>query len=231
MLLLLSFLAGLLSACSVTTPVNAPELENILELPPPPPEKTTYRLQAGDELSIKFYNNPELDEEQPVRPDGRISLPFVGQIEAGGKTPGDLEEELIKRYTGELASPQVSVIVQEYAPERYFVGGEVGSQGAYEIHGRVNLLQAIQEAGGFTPTARQRQVVLIRENEEGEHQGYAIDMKAMQSGEPSQMVYLYPQDVVFVPRSHIANVDLWVVQYVRGVLPTVPGFGFNFDNR
>lgn len=219
-----------LFGCAFSTPTDAPRLTDTTMLPTPEP--AAYTLQAGDQLAIKFYNNPELDDEQPVRPDGKISLPFVGQVDAGGLTPGQLEKLLVERYTGELASPQVTVIVREYSPQRYYIGGEVGSQGTYEIHGPITLAQAIQEAGGFLPTARRKQVILIREDGTGSRVGYSIDIKSVLSGAaPERITYLRAQDVVFVPRSKIGNVNLFVEQFVRGVLPTVPGIGINIDRR
>ena len=198
----------------------------------PTPEPVPYRMQTGDLLAIKFYNNPELDDEQPVRPDGKISLPFVGQVSAGGRTPGELENDLAERYTGELASPQVTVIVREYSPQRYFIGGEVDNAGTYEIHGPITLAQALQEAGGLLESARRQQIILIRPDGSGSRVGFAIDMKKVLSGEaPEQIVYVQPQDVVFVPRSKISNVNLFVQQYIRGVLPTVPGIGINLDRN
>ena len=220
--------ALLLAACAHTTPVTVdtqPESE-----PLPQVEISTYQLQTGDRLAIRFYNNPELDDEQPIRPDGKISLPFVGHVKASGRSPEDLEADLVKRYTGELASPQVTVIVREYAPERYFVGGEVGAAGAYAMHGPITLAQALQEAGGIRNTAKPRRVVLIRETG-GERKGYAIDVKKILSGDAGQVVYLQPQDVVWVPRATIVNVNLWVDRFIRGVLPTVPGFGFQVNNN
>ncbi len=222
-------LALLAAGCSFNTPNQAPALTDPAELPAPQPP--AYRLMAGDQLSLKFYNNPELDDEQPVRPDGLISLPFVGQVKAGGLTPDELERELVRRYTGELATPQVTVIVKAYAPQRYYVGGEVGSQGAYPLHGPLTLAQAIQEAGGFLSTARRTQVLLIRADAQGTYRGFAIDMKQVLSGErPDYSITLQPQDVVFVPRSQIANVNLFVEMAVRGVLPVVPGFAFDIDS-
>jgi protein involved in polysaccharide export with SLBB domain len=214
----------------VTTPVKAPRVTNVEQLPAP--EAAPYRMQTGDVLAIKFYNNPELDDEQPVRPDGMISLPFVGQVGAGGRTPGELEQELVDRYTGELASPQVTVIVREYSPQRYYIGGAIADAGTFEIHGPITLAQALQEAGGLLPTARTQQIILIRPDGSGSRAGFAIDMKKVLSGEaPEQMVYLQAQDVVYVPRSRIANVGLFVEQYITNVIPDLPGLGFYLGNR
>lgn len=218
-----AWLALTIAGCVAHTPVVATPVSGDSELPRG--VVTDYKLVSGDLLAIKFYNNPELDDEQRVRPDGKISLPFIGQVDARGLSPGELEDELERRYTGELASPQVTVIVREFAPERIYVGGEVAEQGAYPIHGPLTLAQAIQEAGGFLTTARRQQVLLIRSDAGGEPRGFAVDLTRVLSGEaPGADVYLRAQDIVFVPRTRITNVGLFIQQYVRDVLPIQPGF-------
>lgn len=217
----LLILLGAATACSTNTPVRAPHINN--EPMPESPPAAVYKIETGDLLSIRFYGNSELDEEQPVRPDGRISLPFVGQVEAAGLTPGELEKALVSLYERELVSPQITVIVREFQESRYFVGGEVGAQGAYSMSGRLTLLQAIQEAGGFLPSARRQQVILIRMNPDGTRFGRAINVRAAQTGkDPNSDVFLQPADVVFVPRSRIANIGLFIESYIRDILPIRP---------
>ena len=213
--------AGVLAGCAARTPVRVP---SVLEQPLPEPDAPTYLLQSGDQLAIRFYGSPELDEEQPIRPDGLISLPFVGQVKAGGLTPGELEDELVRLYTGELASPRINVIVRSFSQQRIYVGGEVGAQGAYDLSGGLTLMQAIQEAGGFLTSARRKQVIVIRRDENGEAQGRAVDMVAVLSGRsPGDDVELRAQDIIFVPRTKITNIGNFVEQYIRGALPIEPG--------
>ena len=211
------------TGCAVKTPIKAPPIET--SPLPETTEPTPYMLQAGDTVAVAFWGNEELNEEQPIRPDGQISLPYVGQVIAAGLTPGDLEKDLVRRYTGELASPRISVIVRDFSPLRVYVGGEVGAPGVVELRGELSLLQAIQEVGGFTEQSRRRQVLVIRRDQDGLPVGRAVNVMQVVSGRaPEADIPLEAQDIVFVPRTKIANVALFIEQYVRGALPIVPGF-------
>jgi protein involved in polysaccharide export with SLBB domain len=198
-------------------PAAAPPLPTVMA---PPPSVEPYRIQVGDELAVKFYRNADLNEDVVVRPDGMISLQLVDDVKVSGLTPGEVDGELTRRYSSELANPAVSVIVKTPAGGRIYVGGEVGRQGALRIVGDLSLFQAIQEAGGFTKTAQRSQVVLIRRDADGKAQGRLIDVRPVQTGtQPGDDILLRPFDVVFVPRSKIANVNVFVEQYIRNNLP------------
>jgi protein involved in polysaccharide export with SLBB domain len=220
--LLLSSIA--LSGCTTWVPVGAP---NVAQEPLPATPVTAYKLVPGDLLSIRFYGNAELNEDVPIRPDGGISLPFVGDVKAAGLTPAELNQDLTHRYTGELRSPQIVVVVKEFGSQRVWVGGEVSKPGMIVMRGPVSLFAALQEAGGLLPTARPQQVVLIRPDGDGHPLGRTIDVRPLQSGaRPEQDVMLQAMDVVFVPRSRISSVDVFVDQYIKQLLPVSPGLGF-----
>ena len=179
-----------------------------------------YVLQVDDQIAVKFYRSPEMDEEVVVRPDGMISLQLIGDVAAAGETPQALSAELVRRYAGELSNPRITVIVKKPGGQRIYVGGEVGNQGELVLNGGLTLFQAIQKAGGFTKTARPDQVILIRRDGNGSATGTSIDVSTIETGEhPEQDVPLHPYDVVFVPRSTIANVNLFMEQYIRNNLP------------
>ncbi len=224
--------AGLLSnGCSAQTAhvANSGEAAALVSTAQPL-ERPPYHLQPGDRLEITFYRNPELDEEVVVRPDGKISLPFVDDVMAAGRTPAELDAELTRRYTGELATAEVTVIVTEFAGHRVFVGGEVGTQGALPISGRLTLYQAIQEAGGFLPTAHRSQVVVVRRGDDGARISRTVNLHAVQKGSDlAADVYLAPYDVVWVPRSAIADVNLFVEQVFRENWPIEPNISFDIN--
>jgi protein involved in polysaccharide export with SLBB domain len=186
----------------------------------PQPALEPYILQVGDELSIKFYTNPELNEEVKIRPDGMISLQLIDDVPAVGLSPSQLDAELTRRYTGELADPQVTVIVKVTFGQRIYVAGEVGKQGVLPLVGGMTLYQALHDAGGFTETAHRKQVLLIRKGTDGTPVAKVIDARPIEDGgNPALDVPLRPLDIVFVPRSKIAQVDLFVKQYIRDALP------------
>lgn len=186
----------------------------------------SYVLRVGDLIGVKFYQNPDLNEEVTIRPDGKISLQLVGDVEAAGLSPVALSEMLTRRYTGELATPKISVIVRQIPSNQVYVGGEVGKQGTVPFVSGLTLYQAVQAAGGLLKTAHRKNIVLIRRGGDSQPSGYVIDIRSIASGEhPENDVPLRPFDVVAVPTSKVADVDIFVEQYIRNALPVMPGFG------
>ncbi len=183
----------------------------------PAPE---YLIQPTDELEIKFLYNPELNERLPVRPDGRISLQLVNEIPVAGLTPRQLSDLLTEKYRPELKKPDITVIVRTFSAQKVFVDGEVNRGGLLPLTGPLTVLQAIAQAGGIKDTARVNEVLVIRQNPNGPFLTSVVDIsKAIDGTDKSQDIALMPYDVVYVPKSPIANVDTWVDLYIRRVLP------------
>jgi len=196
------------------------------ELPPPPPVETagSYALQPGDRIDVKFYHNPELNEENVVvRPDGMITVQLIGDVPAAGRAPSEVSRALEEEFTGELANPKIAVIVRGLWGNRVFVGGQVKEPQAVRLRAGLTLFQAIQEAGGLEDSANDK-VVLIR-RDGAEPIGYLVDLQPILDGDdPGQDVLLTSSDIVHVPRSGIADANLVVEQYIRNMLPVQPGF-------
>jgi protein involved in polysaccharide export with SLBB domain len=191
----------------------------------PAPARPPYRIQPGDGLAIRFYRNPELNTDVTVRPDGMISLPLVDDVPAADRTPLALGGDLEARYTGELAVPDVTVIVTTFAAQKVFVGGEVETAGEQDLGAGLTMLSAIEKAGGFKNSARVNQVILIRRGEDGRPRGRSIDFEDIVSGEhPEGDVVLQAFDVVVVPKSSIANVNVFVEQYIARNIPVSPAW-------
>lgn len=179
-----------------------------------------YRVQVGDRLEIKFFYSPELNEQVIVRPDGRISLQLIPDLEVANLTLEALSKQLTERYSTDLNNPQVTVIVREFGLQRVFVDGEVGTPGVVPLLGQMTALQAIALAGGMTETARATEVVVIRRGPASEPVVLRVDLKKARDGSNlAQDIGLAPLDIIYVPRSRIANVNLFVDQYIRKVLP------------
>jgi polysaccharide biosynthesis/export protein PslD len=212
-----------LSGCAAAVKPNPPPHEA------PIPASSSYRIQVGDLLAVQFYRAPELNQDVAVRPDGMISLQYVRDVPAAGLSPEQLSADLVKRYKGELARPEISVSVKSLGGQRFFIGGEVGQQGMQPLHGELTLFQAVQQAGGFLKSAKRDQVVLVRRDIEGQATGYTVDLERVETGEhPEDDVLLRPYDVVYVPRSAIANLNLFVEMYIKNNLPVQPGMGIPF---
>jgi protein involved in polysaccharide export with SLBB domain len=214
-------LLAMLAACStvvVKSNVTPSAQLNAQAREFPAPE---YLIQVGDELEIQFRYNPDLNQKLPVRPDGRISLPIVKEVLVSGMSPGKLAELLTDKYRQELRRPDVTVIVHTFPAQRVFVDGEVLMPNLITLTGgSLTVMQAIAQARGLKDTARRTQVLVIRQNPAGPAFTAVVDItKVIDGTDKSQDITLMPNDIVYVPRSAIANVDLWVDLYIRKMLP------------
>lgn len=186
-----------------------------------------YLIQTGDILDIKFFYNPELNEQVTVRPDGRISLQLASEIPAAGLTPAQLTETLVKNYEKELANPGITVIVRSFSSQRIYVDGEVVKPGMVNLVGPMTVLQSIAEAGGFKDTAKTSQVLIIRKTEQSKPLAIAVNLDDVRkAADGSQDILLAPFDIVYVPKSAVANVNQFVDQYIRRNIP-IP-FGITY---
>jgi len=149
-------------------------------------------------------------------------------VPAAGMTPHDLGRELERRYQGELAVPDVTIIVTKFGGQRVWIGGEVGAQGELELVPGLTLVSAIQKAGGFKNSARIEQVILIRRGADGTPRGTSLDLTEVYGGvHPEQDVALEPYDIVVVPKSAVGNVNTFMELYVTRNLPA-GGVWMNF---
>ena len=210
----------LLSGCASETPSLAP---SVLQEPFPIEGPAPYVLQVGDLIGIRFWDNPELDEEMSIRPDGMISMPFIDEVQAAGRTPGELDEELTRLYQQELARPTITVIVRDAVGQQIFVGGEVEEQGLYDYRGRLSVFQAVQMAGDFLPSAYRAEVLVIRTRPDGTRVARSVDLNPVLSGaNPNADLMLQAWDVIFVPRKKITTFDLFVAQYITPIYQLLP---------
>jgi polysaccharide biosynthesis/export protein len=179
-----------------------------------------YRIQPGDQLDIKLFYNPELNEQLTVRPDGRITLQLVNDVMAAGLTPAELTAILTKAYAGELRNPKVAVILRTSVGDRVYVDGEVNRAGLIPLVGPTTILQSISQAGGIKETAKSGEVILLRKTEGNKMTAFRINLDdAFTGAGENQDLYLKPNDIVFVPKSTISNINTWVDLYLRKNIP------------
>jgi polysaccharide export outer membrane protein len=190
-------------------------LEERLVLPEPAP----YRMAVGDMLAVRFFYYKTYDFGATVRPDGMITVPLIGEIRAAGMRPVELEEIIRTHYADVVAEPAVSVIVTEFANQRVFVFGAVGSPGAYPLIGSMTVLDAIAGAGDVKPSGQRDSIVLMRKSGDGQYVARLIDIEAKVSGRDTEIVYLSPTDIVYVPLSTIGKVDQFVDQFFHQLSP------------
>jgi polysaccharide export outer membrane protein len=159
-----------------------------------------YAIGIGDVLEISVWKNPDLSVTVPVRPDGRISLPLLGDIQAAGLTPLALKQSLTDGYKQYVTAPGVSVVLKEINSRKVYVTGEVAHPGAYDLRPRTKLLQIVALAGGLTPYAKGRVIVLRDGNDGKEERRFEIKLSTIVSGRhPEDNIVLLPGDTLVVP--------------------------------
>jgi polysaccharide biosynthesis/export protein len=159
-----------------------------------------YVIGPEDVLAINVWHETELSRSVPVRPDGKISLPLVGDLKASGLTPRELEAELAKGLVAYIHKPQVTVIVQEVNSHKFYVLGEVQRPGSYPLSPNMTVLGALVIAGGFRDFAKVNQIYLLRLWLDGTRSHIRFDYKAAVKGSNSYRdLELKAGDTVVVP--------------------------------
>ncbi len=224
-ILALVFCAALLGCAtqSAVIPYASPE-ESATEPAP-------YLIQAGDKLEIKFFYNSELNETVVVRPDGKISLQLLDDIQAAGITPAELDDILTQKYAYELKKPVLTVIVRSFTGQRVYVGGEVNRPGLVSLTAGMSALQAVINAGGLRETAKLENAIVIRKGKDRKPIPMRVDLtKAIYEGNAQDHFRLKPYDIVYVPKTFIAKANKFVNQYIeRLILFKGVSFGFSYE--
>jgi polysaccharide export outer membrane protein len=162
------------------------------------PEAGEYRIGREDVLEVVVFHEPELSRVVPVRPDGRISLPLCGEVEAAGKTPAELQEGLTHTLSTYVHEPSVAVLVREINASKVFVLGEVARPGGFPLRGPMSVMQAMALAGGRTPFAGD-EVVWLRQQADGREVRQTLSFGDLVKGEAAGALWLRGGDVLYVP--------------------------------
>lgn len=187
-----------------------------------------YRLYPGDTLDVSVLSAPELNRTVTVAPDGRISMPLVPPVMAADRSTFELEQALSSAYGSQLLRPQVSVGINKAVSLKVFVGGEVTNPGVYDMPGDIDALQAVVMAGGFKVSAKRDKVIIIRRSVGGRPMMRTADLrKAAFQAVGADAVPLRRFDVIYVPRTTIANIGLFMQQYFRDGLPIQFNYALN----
>lgn len=222
----------LLSSCShehdvVKKPAPFTELNPV----PMDITATPYHIGAGDKLELKFFFMPDLNETVQVRPDGRISVMFIGDVRAAGRTPEQLEKIIRKRLQHHVKQTDMIVSVSSFGSQRVYVGGEVIHPGPVQLQGRSDLTQVLGEAGWLTPLASQQEIVILRRGKDNKESVYHVSSGKIISGEDTgQDVLVQAGDVILVPPSGSVDFDRWMDQNVRLALPFNMGASYIYSN-
>ena len=162
--------------------------------------KADYLIGNSDVLTINVWKEPEVSRTVPVRSDGKISLPLVGEIQAAGKTPAELQNDISKGLHDYISEPEVTVIVQEQKSQRFNILGQVQKPGSYLLNPPMTVLDAIAIAGGFRDFAKVKSIKVMRQQADGKQVSFAFNYKqAMNGTNSAQNIELEPHDTIYVP--------------------------------
>jgi len=176
----------------------APAAQRSAQRPAPAaPDPDEYRLGPEDVLDVFVWKEPDLTTAATVRPDGKISVPLIGDLPASGRTASQLQQEITKRLSHFVSEPVVTVIVKQFNSFTIPVLGEVRRPDVYKVSRKITVLDAIALAGGFTEFAKKDHVIVIRKSSSGE-QRITINLKKYLKDGTGEPFYLKPSDVVFV---------------------------------
>ena len=192
---------------------------------PPPPGmfqqwvnwESEYTLVPGDQLDIVVSSAPELSRTLTVGPDGRIVMPMSKPIMVAGRTFGYTQQALTAELGKQLRDPTIAVTPRAYAPEQIYVGGQVGQPGTYTIPGRIGALEGLLMAGGLRPTARARQIAVLRRAPNGGMMMRTVDIRGglLNIREYNDNLQLRRGDIIYVPQSTIAEIGTFMENFRR----------------
>lgn len=158
-----------------------------------------YVIGAQDVLDISVWKEPQVSRVVPVRPDGKISLPLLNDVQAAGLTPAQLGAQITESLKKYVTNPQVTVIVATINSQRFYVLGEVMKPGAYAVLPDMTVMQALSSAGGFTPFAKMKSIYVLRE-ENGKKVKYPFNYKEAINGKNAEQdILLKAGDTIVVP--------------------------------
>ena len=204
-LLHVALLLALLTSLAVAqdTPAANPAPPAATDTPSPAPATArpdSYIIGAEDVLAIFVWKEPDMSKSVPVRPDGMISLPLIGEVKAAGYTPVQLQGVLADAMKKYVSDPQVTVVVDKIGSLNFNIVGEVGHPGYFPLTRRMTVLDAIAMAGGFKDFAKTKKVYVLRTAANGTQQRLPFNYKEVIKGKnPQQNIELQPRDTIVVP--------------------------------
>jgi polysaccharide export outer membrane protein len=161
---------------------------------------STFIIGNDDMLAISVWKEPELTKSVPVRSDGKISMPLMGEIQAAGRTPLQLEVEISNKLKNYITAPEVTVIVEQINSKKFNILGQISKPGAYPLGLPLTIMDAIALAGGFRDFAKTKDVYILRQRADGTEYRIPFNYKAFIKGkDPAQNVRIEPKDTIIVP--------------------------------
>jgi polysaccharide export outer membrane protein len=188
---LLALALIMLSAAGARVPATASRLQ--------PPEDPSYRIGPEDVVQVSVWNNEAMSRTAPIRPDGKLSLPLLNDVQAAGLTPMELRDRLMQRLAEYIPHPEVSVVVTEVRSFKVAIIGQVPKPDRFELRSAATVMDVLAMAGGFTEFASRSRIVVIRSTGDSIER-IPFDYEKIRNGDPSQPNFrLHPGDIILVP--------------------------------
>jgi len=195
-----------------------------------PAQAGEYRLGYGDVLSVQFFYNSEFNQTVTIRPDGRITLPRLGDVLVVGMTPTQLDELITVKYAEIIRDPDVTVVVEEIGENVVYVLGEVNQPGGYPLNAYgTTVLGAIALAEGFKNTAKLSSVILITKDAFGSPRPERLNLTRAVGGSRENDPYLRGNEIVYVPSTFISQLNLFLEQFFTNMMPPMDFYLKGYD--
>jgi polysaccharide biosynthesis/export protein len=193
--------AGAGSAATAPGSNAAPTSEKVDAPTAPKPHDDSFVIGNDDVLAINVWKEPDISRPTvPVRSDGKISLPLVGEVQAAGLTPLKLEKDIASKLKSYISEPEVTVMVQQVNSQKFNILGQVARPGSYVIANSPTVLDAIALAGGFRDFAKQKSIYVLRQNADDSQTRIPFNYKeVVKTQSPAQNIKLQPRDTIIVP--------------------------------
>ncbi|MCC7181487.1 MAG: polysaccharide biosynthesis/export family protein [Acidobacteria bacterium] len=197
--LLLSLTVSAVEPVRATAVRPLPTTAQAQQLSNEPATPEDYVIGPGDVLGVQFWREAEMSGDVTVRPDGRITLPVIGEIQAAGLRPEALKDQILAAASKFMTDPNVAIVIRTINSRKVFITGRVTTPGAHLLVAPLTVLQAIALAGGLTEYADSKNITILR-NENGEVRSLKFNYKDVSKGRNlSQNIQLLPGDTVVVP--------------------------------
>ncbi len=196
---LIGVLASSASAQAAPATAAGSAAATLPDKPTDKPHDDSFVIGNDDVLAINVWKEPDISRSIPVRSDGKISLPLVGEVQAAGLTPLKLEKDIAEKLKSYISEPEVTVMVQQVNSQKFNILGQVNKPGSYVIANSPTVLDALALAGGFRDFAKKKSIYVLRHGPSGEVR-LAFNYKDVSEGKNmSQNVKLQPGDTIIVP--------------------------------
>jgi len=216
----LGFLFVGIGSVSLCSPAQSPSSQ-VQSFSPESPSApyADYRIEPGDTIEVLYRKSPEFNQTVTVQPDGLVALQLIGSVPVRGLTLEDAQSRITRKAAVRLNDPEVSLSLKDFDKPHFTVMGEVANPGRYELRGSLSAIDGLAMAGGFKPTAKHTQILLIHRSNNAVTGTQLIDYRELEKQQPigKELIELKPGDLLVVPQNKLSKVERYVKLANTGV--------------